>query len=157
MAFGIHRYSRRGSNRRAPMAEINVTPLVDVMLVLLVIFMVTAPLLKAGVPVDLPDSRAKALAETPDQVTLSISAVGQVFIDDQPVAPGQLGEAIGQLKPGADGKMPLVTLRADKALDYGRVIAVMGELNRAGITAISLVTGISSTQPSLIGGSPGGQ
>ena len=62
MAFGIHRIPRRGSSRRTPMADINVTPLVDVMLVLLVVFMVTAPLLKAGVPVDLPDSRAKALA-----------------------------------------------------------------------------------------------
>jgi biopolymer transport protein TolR len=157
MAFGIHRYSRRGSTRRAPMAEINVTPLVDVMLVLLVIFMVTAPLLKAGVPVDLPDSRAKALAETPDQLTLSMARDGQIYLDDQLVPAGQLGTAVARIKPGADGKMPLVTLRADKALDYGRVIAVMGELNRAGITAISLVTGASSVEPSLISGSPDAQ
>ncbi len=157
MAFGIHRHSRRGSTRRAPMAEINVTPLVDVMLVLLVIFMVTAPLLKAGVPVDLPDSRAKALAEQADQVTLSMARDGQVYLDDAAIAPGGLGAAIARIKPGADGKMPLVTLRADKDLDYGRVIAVMGELNRAGITSISLVTGASSAEPSLISGSPDGK
>lgn len=153
MAFGIHRYNRRSATRRAPMAEINVTPLVDVMLVLLVIFMVTAPLLKAGVPVDLPDSRAKALAETPGQVTLSMARDGTIYLDDKAVPAGGVAAAIAAIKPGADGKMPLVTLRADKALDYGRVIAVMGELNRAGITAISLVTGATAAQPAVIGGS----
>ncbi|MFA7585112.1 MAG: biopolymer transporter ExbD [Novosphingobium sp.] len=78
---------RRGFGARSPMSEINVTPLVDVMLVLLIIFMVTAPLLKAGVPVNLPESKAKALGEDKDQVTLSLSRDGRVYLDDVEVAP----------------------------------------------------------------------
>ena len=139
------------------MAEINVTPLVDVMLVLLIIFMVTAPLLKAGVPIDLPDSRAKALAEERDQLTVSLTSDGTVYLDDAEMAPGELAERLANLTPGADGKLPLVTLRADKAIDYGRVMAVMGELNRAGITSISLVTVAAGGDPALSDGSQSGQ
>ena len=144
MAMGLHRFGTgkrpRGRGARAPMAEINVTPLVDVMLVLLVIFMVTAPLLKAGIPITLPDSRAKPLDETPHQVVLSIDRQGTVYLDDSRVAPGDLATRLAALPHGADGQPPLVTLRADRALDYGRVVAVMGELNHAGITRIALVT-----------------
>jgi biopolymer transport protein TolR len=149
MAMGLHSSGkRRGRGRgRTPMAEINVTPLVDVMLVLLIIFMVTAPLLKAGVPVELPDSRAKALAEEAQQVTLSLSRDGELYLDDEPVAPGELADRLAAIPPGADGKPPLVTLRADKGLDYGRVMGVMGELNRAGFNSISLVTQSSATAP----------
>lgn len=131
---------RRGRGARAPMAEINVTPLVDVMLVLLIIFMVTAPLLKAGVPVELPESRAKALAEERLQVTLSMRRDGSLWLDEAPIAPADLPGRLAALPRNADGGLPLVTLRADKALDYGSVMSVMGELNRAGITSISLVT-----------------
>ena len=131
---------RRRRGARAPMAAINVTPMVDVMLVLLVIFMVTAPLLKAGIPINLPDSRAKPLDETPHQVVIAIDRQGGVFLDDAPVAPGTLASRIAALPRGADGQPPLVTLRADRGLDYGRVIGVMGDLNHAGITRISLVT-----------------
>ena len=138
---------RRGRGARAPMAEINVTPLVDVMLVLLIIFMVTAPLLKAGVPVELPESRAKALAEEQTQVMISLARDGTVWLDDAAVAPGELADRLAAVQPGADGKLPLVTLRADKALDYGRVMGVMGELNRAGFTSISLVTIASGAAP----------
>ena len=137
--------SRRHRRGRAPMAEINVTPLVDVMLVLLIIFMVTAPLLVAGVPVDLPESRANALDQQANQVTLAIDAQGQVFLDDDPVSPGELPERIDGLRcagRSADER-PLITLRADRALDYGRVMAVMGELNRAGCNSVSLVTSSS--------------
>ena len=150
MAFGIHRYTRRRPNRRAPMAEINVTPLVDVMLVLLVMFMVTAPLLKAGVPIDLPDSRAKALAEAEHPATLAMTRDGAVYLDDAPVAPGQLAARLALLPPGADGKPRPITLRADKLLDYGRVIAVMGELNRAGFTSITLVTHAAPAEPQFV-------
>ncbi len=138
---------RRGRGARAPMADINVTPLVDVMLVLLIIFMVTAPLLKAGVPVELPESRAKALAEEKKQVTISLSRDGGVYLDEDPVAPGELADRLAAIPPEADGKPPLVTLRADKGLDYGHVMGVMGELNRAGFTSISLVTVASSVEP----------
>jgi biopolymer transport protein TolR len=147
MAMGLHSRSKRSRGRggRTPMAEINVTPLVDVMLVLLIIFMVTAPLLKAGVPVELPDSRAKALAEEAKQITLTLSRDGELFLDNVPVAPGELADRLAATPPGADGKPPLVTLRADKAIDYGRVMGVMGELNRAGFNSISLVTNSSAT------------
>jgi biopolymer transport protein TolR len=155
MAMGIHSHSRgrRGSGARAPMAEINVTPLVDVMLVLRIIFMVTAPLLKAGVPVELPESRAKALSEEKRQVTLSIARDGIVYLDNDPVAPGELPDRLAGVDPDPDGKLPLVTLRADKALDYGQVIAVMGELNRAGFTSISLVTIAGGGAPAVSRGS----
>ena len=136
---------RRGRGGRAPLSEINVTPLVDVMLVLLIIFMVTAPLMVAGVPVDLPDSRAKALQEEKDQISISIDASGTVFLDDAELAPGELAERLAALPRGE--KPPLVTLRADRALDYGRVMAVMGELNAAGFNAVSLVTNGSSESP----------
>ena len=147
MAFS--NLSRRNRRGRAPMAEINVTPLVDVMLVLLIIFMVTAPLLVAGVPVDLPESRANALAQQSNQVTLAIGGQGQVFLDDQPIAPGELPERIDALRCAgrSAADRPLITLRADRALDYGRVMAVMGELNRAGCNAVSLVTNSSLREP----------
>ncbi len=146
MAMGLQKRARaRGG--RTPMAEINVTPLVDAMLVLLIIFMVTAPLLKAAVPVELPDSRAKALAEEREQVTISLSRGGEVFLDESPVGSGDLAARLAAIPPGPDGKPPLVTLRADKALDYGRVMAVMGELNRAGFNSISLVTNSSVAAP----------
>jgi biopolymer transport protein TolR len=146
MAMGVQKRTRaRGG--RAPMADINVTPLVDVMLVLLIIFMVTAPLLTAAVPVELPDSRANALNDEPQQVSLSLTRSGEVFLDDAPVGPGKLAERLAEIRPEPDGRPPLVTLRADKALDYGRVMAVMGELNRAGFNSISLVTNSSVAAP----------
>ena len=151
MAMGLHRFSGgrrpRGRGARAPMAEINVTPLVDVMMVLLVIFMVTAPLLKAGIPITLPDSRAKPLDQTPKQVTLTIDKQGTIFLDDSEIAPEALSARLAALPHGEDGELPLVTLRADRGLEYGRVIAVMGELNHAGITRISLVTAAASADP----------
>lgn len=145
MAMGLHSHGkgRRGGRSRAPMAEINVTPLVDVMLVLLIIFMVTAPLLKAAVPIELPESRAKAMSEEAAQVTITLRRDGVIFFEASPLAPGELLDRLASVSPGPDGKMPLVTLRADKALEYGRVMDVMGELNRAGFTSISLVTDVS--------------
>lgn len=136
---------RRG--RRAPMAEINVTPLVDVMLVLLIIFMVTAPLLTAAVPIELPDSRAKTLAEEPAQITLTLDSNGVLYLDEEMLQPGELAGRLAQLPLGADGKPPLVTLRADRSLDYGRVMALMGELSNAGFTSISLVTSATGAAP----------
>lgn len=159
MAMGLHASSRRGrGSRRAPMAEINVTPLVDVMLVLLIIFMVTAPLLSAGVPLELPDSRANALDAQEDQVTVSVTGDGAIYVDDRATSVAELPEVLAQIQPGADGRLPLVTLRADKALDYGRVMGVMGELNRAGFNSISLITnsaGGSSAPAAVIDGSDG--
>ncbi len=137
---------RRGRSR-APIAEINVTPFVDVMLVLLIIFMVTAPLLVAGVPIDLPDSRANALEQEKEPIQISLDAEGQPFIDDNPVTQEELPAALEAIRSerGEDnGDAPQVMLRADRTLDYGKVMAVMGELNRAGLNRVSLVTTGSS-------------
>ena len=146
MAMGVHSPSRGRSRRRAPMAEINVTPLVDVMLVLLIIFMVTAPMLASGVPVNLPDSRAKALDQEQDQVTIAFDKTGTIYFDDKPVEKGGVAQAVASIGCGG-GKDRLVTLRADRTLDYGRVMGVMGELNRAGCRKISLVTNGSVEAP----------
>jgi len=128
--------SRRGRGR-APMAEINVTPLVDVMLVLLIIFMVTAPLLTAGVAVDLPESKAAALDQQQEPVTVSIEANGQVSIGEEPVDAAELAARFEAL---AAGDPPQIFLRADRSLDYGRVMGVLGELNRAGLNKVALVS-----------------
>lgn len=147
MAMGMAGSKRRGrGGRRTPMAEINVTPLVDVMLVLLIIFMVTAPMLTAGVPVDLPDSRANALPQDQQEITVSITGDGTIYLDDSALVPGELPDRLAGL--GCDtGEGRPVTLRADRVLDYGRVMAVMGELNRAGCNQISLVTHGSVSAP----------
>ena len=140
--------SRRGRRtRRAAMAEINVTPLVDVMLVLLIIFMVTVTLPAVGVPIQLPESRANPVEEAPTQVTISITADGRIFIENDPVAVGGFPDALATLERGGDAELPTVILRGDRSLEYGRVMPVMGELGRAGFTSISLVTDGSVTAP----------
>ncbi|HEX7849916.1 MAG TPA: protein TolR [Sphingomonas sp.] len=134
--------SARAKGRRAPMADINVTPLVDVMLVLLIIFMVTAPLMTAGVPVNLPDSRAKALDQDQKPVDIAVDRDGAIHIGDDAVTieelPDRLSVIASERRQG--DKPPQVFLRADKALDYGRVMEVMGELNRAGLNRVALVS-----------------
>ena len=144
--MGMNVSSGRKGSRRAPMAEINVTPLVDVMLVLLIIFMVTAPLLASGVPVELPDSRANPLDQDPDQITVAIDENGFIYVDDVLVERGAFADQL-QTVDCQSPQPPLITVRADTSLDYGRVMAVMGELNRAGCNSISLVTNSSDSQP----------
>ena len=123
------------------MAEINVTPMVDVMLVLLIIFMVTAPLLVAGVKVDLPDSKAGALDQQQKPVQISLDKDGAIFVDDQKVAPGALGAKLAQAAAGSHEQGgPRVFLRADRGLDYGRVMVVMGEIDNAGLRKMALVS-----------------
>jgi len=123
------------------MADINVTPLVDVMLVLLIIFMVTAPLLTAGVPVNLPDSRAKPLDQDKEPTEISLDADGRIFIAKDEVPEDALAARLDAIAAqSGEGDPPQVYLRADRALDYGRVMRVMGELNRAGLNRVALVT-----------------
>ncbi|HEX8366761.1 MAG TPA: biopolymer transporter ExbD [Allosphingosinicella sp.] len=130
---------RRG--RRSPMAEINVTPMVDVMLVLLIIFMVTAPLLAAGVQVDLPDSKAAPLEQDREPVAVTIDSSGAIFIDQIPVAEGDLPARLRQIAAASrEQGGPRIFLRADRGLDYGRVMGVMGELNRADLRRVALVS-----------------
>jgi biopolymer transport protein TolR len=146
MSINLSSASRRGKRaRRAAMAEINVTPLVDVMLVLLIIFMVTVTLPAVGVPVELPESRAAPVEEKPDQITISIDQQGVIYIENEAVPAGRLPEALAALQRG--GEPPLIVLRGDRSLDYGRVMQVMGELGRAGFTSISLVTDGSVSAP----------
>ena len=137
---GSARRGRRGA-RRAPMAEINVTPFVDVMLVLLIIFMVTAPLLVSGVPVELPESSAKPLDQKAEPIDISIDKEGQVFLDSEPVSDGELSARLEQIAGEQDPDNPRqIMLRGDTAISYGEMMKVMGELNRVGLNTVSLLT-----------------
>ena len=137
MAMGVASGGRR--RRATPMAEINVTPLVDVMLVLLIIFMVTAPLLVAGVPVDLPAARAAALQQKPDKpIAVSLDAQGGVFLGDEAVEENALADRLAALHAATPDARVLV--RADKSLSYGRVLEVMAEIARSGFTHVALVS-----------------
>jgi biopolymer transport protein TolR len=153
---------RRGrGSRRAPMSEINVTPLVDVMLVLLIIFMITAPLLASAVPVDLPESRAKPVeTEEQEPVQLSITGDDAIYIGEEAVNEAELPARLDAIaREQKEGERPRqIMLRADKGLDYGRVMRVMGELNRAGLSRIALVTTGSENEPAVVtSGSETGQ
>ena len=134
--------SQRGGRGRAPMADINVTPLVDVMLVLLIIFMITAPLLTTGVPINLPDSRAAALDQKAEPIQISLDATGAIYVDDEPVLQAGLADRLTVLSQqrAQGGEPPQVYLRADRTLDYGKVMAVMGELNHVGLNKVALVS-----------------
>ncbi|MFC0199693.1 protein TolR [Paracoccus rhizosphaerae] len=135
----VKRVRTRGRRRNLPMSEINVTPFVDVMLVLLIIFMVAAPLMTAGVPLDLPETAANAVpTEQEEPLVISIPAQGTMQVQDQPVADDQLVTALrGALEGRQSGR---VFLRADGSIPYARVVQIMGALNAAGITDIVLVT-----------------
>ncbi len=142
MAMGVSGGGR--GRHKPPMSEINVTPLVDVMLVLLIIFMITAPLLVAGVPVDLPDSRAAALNQDNTPIQLSMTSDGEVFIDEQSIGTDSLAEKLAAIRDarvtGAGDAEPRIYVRADKSLDYGRVMQVVGEVNAAGFRKVALVS-----------------
>ena len=136
---------RRRGGRRAPMADINVTPFVDVMLVLLIIFMVTAPLLVTGVPVELPESRANALEQPQEPIEIAIDQSGTTFIDGTQVAPSELPARLEEIAGAQDAAKPRqIMLRGDTSISYGQMMRVMGELNRAGLNSVSLVTTGSS-------------
>ena len=131
---------RRGRRRAAVMAEINVTPMVDVMLVLLIIFMVSAPLLTVGVPLDLPQTQAKSLDQDKNPLTLSVNLKGQVFLNDTEIAIDDLVpklKAITEARAGLDER---IFVRGDKKVDYGTVMKVMGRLSSAGFRRVALVT-----------------
>lgn len=141
MADIVKRVSRKGRGRRrnAPMSEINVTPFVDVMLVLLVIFMVAAPLMTAGVPLNLPRTAATAVPSEPEEpLVISIPAEGQVTLMNEPVTDN---DVIDRLRAVLEERQSdKIFLRADGGIPYARVVQVMGALNAAGFTNIVLVT-----------------
>ena len=111
-----------------------------VMLVLLIIFMITAPLLVSGVPVDLPDSNAGALKQDSTPVQVSVDAAGQTFVDEQPIAGDALAAKLTAIREARAGDEPRVYVRADSKLDYGRVMQVVGEVNAAGFKKVALVS-----------------
>jgi biopolymer transport protein TolR len=133
--------ARQGGSRRAryrPMSEINVTPFVDVMLVLLIVFMVTAPLLTVGVPVDLPEAKAKALSQPEEPLVISINSSGIVFIQETEV---ELKNLVPRLAAITDNKPDTrIYLRGDRKVDYGRIMEVMARVNSAGFTRLALVS-----------------
>ena len=122
------------------MAEINVTPMVDVMLVLLIIFMVAAPLLTVGVPIDLPQTQAKALDQDKEPLTVSVNTKGEVFLQNTEIKIDELVpklQAITQARGGTDER---IYVRGDRKVDYGTVMQVMGRLSAAGFRRVALVT-----------------
>jgi biopolymer transport protein ExbD len=126
-----------GEDRYAPLAEINVTPMVDVMLVLLVIFMVTAPLLTVGVPLDLPKTRAATIAEPKPPVILSINREGEVFIANERIELGDLDQRLAEL--AAEDPSRIVYVRGDQTIRYAQLMDALGRVNRAGFAKVSLV------------------
>ena len=135
-----------GRRRRArPLSEINVTPFVDVMLVLLIVFMVTAPLLTVGVPVDLPKTKAQPLSQDREPLTISVRRDGSVYLQNTRVAEDDLVPRLTAI--AANGYDQRVFVRGDKAVDYGRVMQVMALVSAAGFTHIGLVTDVARTNP----------
>ena len=130
---------RRG-RRKPVMAEINVTPMVDVMLVLLIIFLVSAPLLTVGVPLDLPQTQAKSLEQDKTPLQLSVDTRGKVFINDTEVAMADLIPKLKAITDARGGMDERIYMRADKKADYGTVARVMGQLSGAGFKRLALVT-----------------
>ncbi len=129
---------RRRRSRKAPMSEINITPMVDVMLVLLIIFMVAAPMLTVGVPIELPQSQGKQLESSKEPLTISVAANGDTFIGETKVA---LAEIADKLKAIAkNGVEEQIYVRGDKGIDYGTVMKVMGRISSGGFKKVSLVT-----------------
>ena|SRR5690242_1868888 len=133
---GGRRGRRRGSKR--PLADINVTPMVDVMLVLLIVFMVAAPLLTVGVPIDLPQTKAKELNTESKPITVSVTPAGEIYLGDKPTDIDSLIEQItAQSTNGTDER---IYVRGDQTANYGAVMKVMGVLSAGGFSKIGLIT-----------------
>jgi biopolymer transport protein TolR len=144
MAASLQGPARPGGGRRsrarrhAPMHEINVTPFVDVMLVLLIVFMVTAPLLTVGVPLELPETRGQQLQTSKEPLIISVQRDGKVYIQETEIPIGDVATRLKAIaKSGYDEQ---IFIRGDKGIDYGTVMRVMGRIKAAGFTKVSLVT-----------------
>jgi biopolymer transport protein TolR len=145
MAAGIRRAERGRRRRSRPMSEINVTPFVDVMLVLLIVFMVTAPLLTVGVPVDLPKTRAQTLGQDREPLSVTIRKGGRIYVQNTPVGDDDLVPRLTAI--AANGYDQRIFVRGDKSVDYGRVMEVMAMISAAGFTHIGLVTDVAKPDP----------
>ncbi|HHY49071.1 MAG TPA: biopolymer transporter ExbD [Alphaproteobacteria bacterium] len=142
VAGGGRTGGRRGNRRRGggnrPMSDINVTPMVDVMLVLLIVFMVAAPLMTVGVPIDLPETQARQLNTESKPITVSVTPDGQVFLGDEPVAIDDLVARVAAV--AVNGTEDRIYVRGDAGANYGTVMRVMGTLSGAGYSKIGLIT-----------------
>ena len=132
---------RRGRRRAPVMSDINVTPFVDVMLVLLIVFMVSAPLLTVGVPIELPQSQAKSLSQDNEPLTVSVDVDGKVYLQDKEI---QIDDLVPKLKAIIEARNGTLNdqiyVRGDKKVDYGTMMKVMGRLSAAGYHKVALVT-----------------
>jgi len=131
---------RRHYRRANVMAEINVTPMVDVMLVLLIIFMVSAPLLTVGVPLDLPQTAAKSLDQDKEPLTVSVQLTGKVFLNNTEIPMNELVPKLTAITQARGGMDERIFVRGDTKVDYGTVMRVMGRLSAAGFKRVALVT-----------------
>jgi biopolymer transport protein TolR len=132
--------SKRRHRRRAVMSEINVTPMVDVMLVLLIIFMVSAPLLTVGVPIDLPRTQAKSLDQDREPLTVSVNGKGEVYLQNAEIKVDDLVTKLQAITSARGGLEERIYVRGDRTVDYGTVMRVMGRLSAAGFHRVALVT-----------------
>jgi len=137
---GIASSGHRRRRRHGVMSEINVTPMVDVMLVLLIIFMVSAPLLTVGVPIDLPQTKATSLDQDRQPLTVSVNLQGQVFLQELEVDVNELVAKLRAITESRDGLDERIYVRGDRKVDYGTVMRVMGRLSSAGFRRVALVT-----------------
>jgi biopolymer transport protein TolR len=137
---------RRKGRRHRPMAEINVTPFVDVTLVLLIIFMVAAPLLTAGVPIDLPKSQGSELKSESEPLTVTVDPQGKIFIQNSEIPLGDLQPKLAAITQARQGMEEAIFVRGDKATNYGELMQVMGRIASAGYKHISLVTELEETR-----------
>jgi len=131
---------KRRHHRRGVMSEINVTPMVDVMLVLLIIFMISAPLLTVGVPLDLPQTQAKSLDQDKEPLTISVNSQGQWFLQNTEIAVDEILPKLKAITAARGGMDERVYVRGDRKVDYGTVMRVMGRLSGAGFHRVALVT-----------------
>ena len=135
---GGRRGGRRRGGRNRPMSDINVTPMVDVMLVLLIVFMVAAPLMTVGVPIDLPQTQARQLNTESQPITVSVTPDGRVYLEDEAVEMDDLVARVGAV--AANGREERIYVRGDSGANYGAVMRVMGTLSGAGYGKIGLIT-----------------
>ena len=150
MAVSLPPSGETGEDRYRPLAEINVTPMVDVMLVLLVIFMVTAPLLTVGVPLDLPKTTAAQVVQPKEPIVLSLNRNSEIFIGDAPVAAAELR---GRLAPlAAEDPNRIVYIRGDRTISYALLMDTLGVVNSVGFTKVSLLA--EGAQERAEGGRP---
>ena len=131
---------KRKHHRQRVMSDINVTPMVDVMLVLLIIFMVSAPLLTVGVPIDLPQSQAKSLEQDKEPLTISVNEKGQIYLQNTEIAVDDLVPKMQAVADARGGTEARIYVRGDKKVDYGTMMKVMGRLSSAGFHRVALVT-----------------